>query len=245
MTTALILGGTGEARALAAALAAHENQRIVSSLAGRVSQPLLPAGEVRLGGFGGPEGLAAWLRAEAVTAVVDATHPFAARISASAVAATARAGVPLLVLRRPGWHAQPGDDWTRVPDVPAAAVALRDLAGPVFLTTGRGGLAHFADLPHRFVIRTVDPPDPPLPADHVLIRSRGPYAVDGERALLHEHGIRVLVTKDSGGEMTTAKLTAAREVGLPVVMVDRPAMPDPSVEIVADPTAALDWVLAR
>jgi precorrin-6A/cobalt-precorrin-6A reductase len=240
--TLLILGGTGEARALAAAVVADGSRRVVSSLAGRVSAPLLPAGEVRLGGFGGPEGLAAWLRAEAITAVVDATHPFAAQISASAVTATGLTGVPLLVLRRPGWAAGPGDDRTRVPDVPAAAAALGDRAGPVFLTTGRGGLAHFADLPHRFVIRTVDPPDPPLPADHVLVRSRGPYRLDGERALLREHGIRALVTKDSGGEMTTAKLTAAREEGVPVIMVDRPALPDPAVETVADVSAALAWL---
>jgi precorrin-6A/cobalt-precorrin-6A reductase len=117
--------------------------------------------------------------------------------------------------------------------------------GPVLLTTGRGGLAHFADLPHRFVIRTVDPPDPPLPADAVLVRSRGPYRLDAERALLTEHGIRVLVTKDSGGEMTSAKLTAARELGVPVLMVDRPPLPDPSVPTVADAPAALAWVLAR
>jgi precorrin-6A/cobalt-precorrin-6A reductase len=243
--TLLILGGTGEARALAAAVVAHGGRRVVSSLAGRVSEPLLPAGEVRLGGFGGPTGLAVWLRAEGVTAVVDATHPFAARISASAVAATARSGVPLLVLRRPGWVAGPGDDWTRVPDVAAAAAALRDRPGPVFLTTGRGGLAHFARLPHRFVIRTVDPPDPPLPADCLLVRSRGPYRLAGERALLAEHDIRVLVTKDSGGEMTSAKLTAARERGVPVVIVDRPPLPDPAVPSVADPQAALAWVLAR
>jgi precorrin-6A/cobalt-precorrin-6A reductase len=243
--TLLILGGTGEARALAAAVVAAGDRRVVSSLAGRVSDPLLPAGEVRLGGFGGPDGLAAWIRAEGVTAVVDATHPFAARISASAVAAAQLVGTPLLVLRRPGWQPEPGDDWTRVPDVPAAAAALGDRDGPVFLTTGRGGLASFADLPHRFVIRTVDPPEPPLPADCVLVRSRGPYRVAGERALLREHGIRVLVTKDSGGEMTSAKLTAARELGVPVVMVDRPPLPDPTVPTVADPQAALAWVLTR
>lgn len=243
--TLLILGGTGEARTLAAAVIGGSNRRVVSSLAGRVSDPLLPAGEVRLGGFGGPDGLAAWMRAENVTAVVDATHPFAAGISASAVVATRLVGTPLLVLRRPGWQAEPGDDWTRVADVPAAAAALMERDGPVFLTTGRGGLAHFANLPHRFVIRTVDPPDPPLPADAVLVCSRGPYRPAGERALLTEHGIRVLVTKDSGGEMTSAKLTAARELGVPVVMVDRPPLPDPNVATVPDPQAALAWVLAR
>jgi precorrin-6A/cobalt-precorrin-6A reductase len=243
--TLLILGGTGEARTLAAAVIVGSSRRVVSSLAGRVSNPLLPAGEVRLGGFGGPDGLAAWMRAESVTAVVDATHPFAARISASAVVATRLVGTPLLVLRRPGWQAEPGDDWTRVTDVPAAAAALMERDGPVFLTTGRGGLAHFANLPHRFVIRTVDPPDPPLPADAVLVCSRGPYRPAGERALLAEHGIRVLVTKDSGGEMTSAKLTAARELGVPVVMVDRPPLPDPNVAAVPDPQAALAWVLTR
>jgi precorrin-6A/cobalt-precorrin-6A reductase len=230
---------------LAAAVHAAGGRRVVSSLAGRVSHPLLPAGEVRLGGFGGPDGLTAWMRAEGVTAVVDATHPFAARISASAVAAARAVGTPLLVLRRPGWQPQPGDDWTRVPDVPAAAAALVARAGPVFLTTGRGGLAHFATLPHRFVIRTVDPPDPPLPAHAVLVQSRGPYRLEDERALLTGHGIRVLVTKDSGGQMTSAKLVAARELGVPVVMVDRPPLPDPSVPTVADPAAALAWVLAR
>jgi precorrin-6A/cobalt-precorrin-6A reductase len=189
--------------------------------------------------------LAAWLRAEEVNAVVDATHPFAARISASAVAATTMAGVPLLVLRRPGWQAEPGDDWIRVPDVPAAAAALLGRDGPVLLTTGRGGLAHFADLPHHFVIRTVDPPDPPLPAHHVLVRSRGPYRLDDERTLLREHGVRVLVTKDSGGSMTAAKLAAARELGVPVVMVDRPAIPDPAVSTVENPDGAVAWLLNR
>ena len=245
MTTLLILGGTGEARELAAAVVARGDRRVVSSLAGRVSEPSLPAGEVRVGGFGGPDGLAAWLRAEEVNAVVDATHPFAARISASAVAATTMAGVPLLVLRRPGWQAEPGDDWIRVPDVPAAAAALHGRDGPVLLTTGRGGLAHFADLPHHFVIRTVDPPDPPLPARHVLVRSRGPYRLDDERTLLREQGVRVLVTKDSGGSMTVAKLAAARELGVPVVMVDRPAIPDPAVSTVENPDAAVAWLLNR
>jgi len=242
-TDLLILGGTGEARALAAALAESGGTRFVSSLAGRVTSPALPAGEVRIGGFGGVEGLRDWLRAEGVRAVVDATHPFARRISAAAVEATESLGLGLLVLRRPGWEAQPGDDWHRVPDMPAAAAALRGLTGPVLLTTGRGGLDVFADLPHRFVIRTVDPPDGPLPAEHVLLLSRGPYAPAEERALLAEHGVRVLVTKDSGGDMTAAKLTAARELHLTVVMVDRPPMPGAGrVDVVADVPAALAWL---
>lgn len=240
--TVLILGGTGEARALARTLVGRSDRRIVSSLAGRVSNPLLPTGEVRIGGFGGPDGLAAWLREHGVRAVIDATHPFAARISASASAACERTGTPLLVLRRPGWTPRPGDDWRRVRDVPAAAAALRDLPGPVLLTTGRGGLAHFAALPHRFVIRTVDPPDPPLPADHEVLLARGPYDLDAEAALLDRCAIRVLVTKDSGGSLTEAKLTAARERGLPVLMIDRPAPPDPAVPVVPDVPAAVAWL---
>jgi precorrin-6A/cobalt-precorrin-6A reductase len=219
------------------------DRRVVSSLAGRVNAPLLPAGEIRLGGFGGPEGLRDWLTAERVGAVVDATHPFAARISAAAVAATRAVGVPLLVLRRPGWQAGPGDDWHRVPDMAAAARAVAARSGPVLLTTGRGGLELFADCPHRFVIRTVDPPEGRLPADHVLLLSRGPYHLPGERAVLTEHGVRLLVTKDSGGAMTTAKLTAARELGVPVVMVDRPPMPGAGlVPVVTDVAGAVDWL---
>lgn len=241
----LILGGTGEARGLAAALTEHGRWRVVSSLAGRVSSPTLPVGEVRIGGFGGPAALADWLVAERIDAVVDATHPFAARITASAVAAAPAAGVPLLLLRRPGWVAGPGDDWQRVPTVPAAAEALRGLAGPVLLTTGRGGLTSFADLPHRFVVRTVDPPDPPLPRDVELVLARGPYTVEGELDLMRRHGVRVLVTKDSGGEMTVAKLVAAREVGAAVIMVDRPVVPGAvDVPAVADVGGAVAWLAA-
>lgn len=239
----LILGGTGEARSLAAAL---HGWRVVSSLAGRVNSPTLPVGQVRIGGFGGPEALAAWLVAERIGAVVDATHPFAARITASAVQAAPIAGVPLLLLRRPGWTAGPGDDWCRVPTVPAAAEALRALDGPVLLTTGRGGLTSFADLPHRFVVRTVDPPDPPLPRDVETILDRGPYTLEGELDLMRRHAVRVLVTKDSGGDMTVAKLVAARELGVRVVMVDRPVVAGsagvPSVRDVAGAVAWLDSI---
>ena len=239
--TVLILGGTGEARALAAALHAEGTWRVVSSLAGRVSSPALPVGEVRIGGFGGPEALAEWLRAEQVAAVVDATHPFAARISTSAAQAAPAAGVPLLMLRRPGWTAGPDDRWLRVPDMSGASAAVGSLDGPVLLTTGRGGLKVFADLPHHFVIRTVDPPEPPLPADHIVLLARGPYTVEGERTLMREHAIRTLVTKDSGGAMTAAKLAAARDLGVAVVIVDRPAAPA-GVTAVADPAAVLGWL---
>lgn len=239
--TVLILGGTGEARALAETLVADGGWRVVSSLAGRVSAPALPIGEVRIGGFGGPEALADWLRTERVAAVVDATHPFAARISASAAHAAPAAGVPLLMLRRAGWKAGATDRWQRVPTMPAAAAALAEARGRVLLTTGRGGLEVFADLPQRFIIRTVDPPDPPLPADHVLVLARGPYTLAGERELMAQHHVRTLVTKDSGGTMTSAKLVAARELGVAVVMVDRPPV-DPTVPAVADPAQVVDWL---
>jgi precorrin-6A/cobalt-precorrin-6A reductase len=219
----LILGGTGEARALAARASGW---RVVTSLAGRVRDPRLPEGEVRVGGFGGPEGLAAWLERERVGAVVDATHPFASRISASAAAAARATGVPLLALHRPGWTEEPGDDWRRVPSVEAAVATLPTLGGRVMLTTGRQSLAAFAGLELFFLIRTVDPPSTPLPPRHHLLLDRGPYTVEGESALMRDHAIDTLVTKDSGGTMTAAKLIAARERRIPVVMVDRPPRPD-------------------
>lgn len=239
----LVLGGTGEARRLAAALDAGPEFEVVSSLAGRLREPVMPVGASRVGGFGGPDGLAAWLRAERVGAVVDATHPFAANITASAVTACDRTGVPLLVLRRPGWTAGPGDDWHRVPTPAAAAEALADLGERVFLTTGRSGLAAFAGLTtHWFLIRAVDPPEPPLPTRNQVLLDRGPFTVEAERALFLAHRIQVLVTKDSGGPMTAAKLVVARELGLPVVVQDRPPAPD--AEIVATVDEAVAW-LAR
>lgn len=197
---------------------------MISSLAGRVADPALPAGEVRVGGFGGPAGLTAYVRAEAVDVLVDATHPFAARISATAAACAAACGVPLLVLRRPGWTAGPGDTWHRVPSLDAAAEFLaRSAFRRVFLTTGRQGLGAFAGLADRwFLVRSVDPPEPPHPPSLESLLDRGPFSVEGEVALLRSYTIDILVTKDSGGEMTAAKLAAARSLGVPVLMVDRP-----------------------
>ncbi|OKI22132.1 cobalt-precorrin-6A reductase [Saccharothrix sp. CB00851] len=228
----LVLGGTGEARALAAALtAALTDVRVISSLAGRVADPKLPDGEVRVGGFGGVDGMIAYLRAEHVDTVVDATHPFADRITTNALAATTATGTPFLVLRRPGWPSQ--DDWRYVDSVAEAAALVADRRA--FITTGRQELAAFTS----GVARTVDPPDPPNPR-LTLVLNRGPYTVDGELRLMREHRVEVLVTKDSGGEMTAAKLTAARHLGLPVVVVRRPPPPDaPLVETVAE---ALDWL---
>jgi precorrin-6A/cobalt-precorrin-6A reductase len=236
----VVLGGTGEARELAARLVERAGLRVVSTLAGRVREPRLPAGEVRVGGFGGPERMAEWLRAEQADAVVDATHPFAERISASAASATQRAGVPLLLLRRPGWTAGDGDDWRWVASLGEAAASLPALGERVFLTTGRQGLAAFAGSDRWFLVRCVDPPEPPLPARMRLLLSRGPYDLAGELALLREHHIDVLVTKDSGGDQTVAKLAAARVLGIPVVVVRRPAPPD--VTVVATVDEALSWL---
>jgi precorrin-6A/cobalt-precorrin-6A reductase len=238
----LILGGTTEARELAAALD-DDGTPFVSSLAGRVARPRLPRGEVRIGGFGGPDALAAWLRERGVTAVVDATHPFAERISASACEAAARSGTPLLYLERPGWHERPGDDWRRVRNLQEAAARVPELGGRVFLTTGRQGLGAFADVAAWFLIRCVDPPQERLPRHHELILDRGPYTLEGELALIDGHRIEVVVTKDSGGQMTEAKLDAARARGLPVLLVERPARPEgDAVHSVAD---ALSWVRSR
>jgi precorrin-6A/cobalt-precorrin-6A reductase len=238
MLTVLILGGTGEARELAARLAGRPGLRVVSTLAGRVRSPRLPAGEVRIGGFGGPAGLARWLRDERVGAIVDATHPFAARISVSAAAAAGLVGVPLLMLRRPGWTPGPGDDWHWVDSLAETAEMLP--AGRVFLTTGRTGLATFASTDRWFLIRCVDPPAPPLPRRHHLILDRGPYTTDGELTLMRSHDIDILVTKDSGGDLTAAKLIAARALGLPVIVVRRPATPD--VPMVSTVDEALSWL---
>ncbi|MFI0806565.1 cobalt-precorrin-6A reductase [Streptomyces echinatus] len=222
----LILGGTTEARRLADDLAARPGVRVTTSLAGRVARPGAVAGEVRIGGFGGAQGLADWLRTHDVDALVDATHPFAETITANAARAAAATGVPAVVLRRPGWRRAPGDHWYDVPSLAGAAEALPGLGRRVFLSTGRLGLAAFAHLADlHFVVRSVDPPGPPLPPDTELVLARGPFTVADETRLLRAHRIEVLVTKDSGGEATAAKLTAARDLGLPVVVVRRPPLP--------------------
>ena len=222
----LLLGGTGEARSLAEQLVARDGFEVVSSLAGRLTTPLLPPGRVRLGGFGGVAALAEWLHAERIDAVVDATHPFADTITAHAAEATRRLGLPFLVLRRPGWQPGPGDDWHWVDTVAEAGTLLPRLGRRVFLATGRGGLAAFADRTDLwFLLRAVDPPPEPLPAHRHVVLARGPFDVRAERALLEEHRIDVVVTRDSGGTATYAKLAAARDLGLPVVVVRRPPLP--------------------
>lgn len=243
----LLLGGTGEARTLAGALSAgRPGWRVTSSLAGRVGDPRLPEGDTRVGGFGGAEGLAAWLREQRVHAVVDATHPFAAAISEHAAVAARSTGVPLLALRRPGWMAGPGDRWHRTGSLPEAAALLPSLGRRAFLTTGRGGLHHFAPLTGVwFLLRSVEPPEPPLPPLLHTLLARGPFDEADELALLTRHRIDVLVSKDSGGAATAPKLAAARTLGLPVLLVDRPPVPGgvPAAASAAEAAAWLDGVL--
>lgn len=239
----LVLGGTSEARAVAAGLDGRPGIQVVSSLAGRVHRPALPAGEVRLGGFGGASGLASWIGEHQVDAVLDATHPFAARISSAAVEACAGTGTPLLRLQRPGWAERPdAGGWHWVDGAQGAAAALPDLGSRVFLTTGRQQLAAFYPLLPRlwFLARCVDEPRPAPPAGVEVLLARGPYTVEGESALVRRHRLDVLVTKDSGGGYTVAKLDAAAALGLPVVVIRRP--PPPPAPTVTTVTQALAWL---
>ncbi len=239
----LILGGTAEASALARLLAGETWVAPVLSFAGRTVSPVLPPIPSRIGGFGGAEGLAAYLRAEAVDLLIDATHPFANQISINAERAAEATGMPRLVLQRPPWIATPGDDWHYVPDVVAAAAALGKAPRRVFLTIGRQDLLPFQAAAHHFyLIRSVDQPDPALLPPHVeILTGRGPFTEASDRALMERHGISVLVTKNSGG--TDGKLRAARALGLPVIMVDR--KPAPRGETVAAPEAAVTWLHAH
>ncbi|WP_299572580.1 cobalt-precorrin-6A reductase [uncultured Williamsia sp.] len=237
----LLLGGTGEARAVAALLVDAEIP-VVSSLAGRVSQPRLPVGEVRVGGFGGPQGLAEWVHEHDSPVVVDATHPFAQTISRNAVRAAGLAGVPLVAVRRPAWEPGPADRWTVVDDIAAAAATVAERGGRVLLTTGRQDVGAFAAVDTAwFLVRVVDPPTADLPPHHRILRSRGPYDLESERALLRDDAIDLVVTKNSGGELTRAKLIAAAERGLEVVMVRRPPTPEADHEV-SDPDEVMGVV---
>lgn len=225
----LILGGTTEAAALAAQAVDRFGDRVdvVTSLAGRLNPPRSLAGQVRIGGFGGTDGLARYLQSEAVRLVIDATHPFAAQISVHAAEACQRAGVPRLMLVRPPWRASLADQWVEVETMAAAAAYVSDHARRVFLATGPGAMKWFAENTSGwFLVRAFQQPDGPLPLDPCkIIVSRPPFTVSGERKLLEDHHIDTLVTKNSGGP-TEAKLTAARETGVRVVMVRRPALPE-------------------
>jgi precorrin-6A/cobalt-precorrin-6A reductase len=218
----LLLGGTSEARALAMRL--HPDVDVISSLAGRVPNPALPVGEVRIGGFGGVDGMRHWLAESAVDAVVDATHPYAATITAHGAIVCAELGLPHLVLARPAWP--PGDAIVVASDAEAAETVATRGYSRVFLTTGRSGVGAFSRVDAWYLIRAVTAPDEALlPRRHHVVLSRGPYQYDDELALLREHRIDALVTKNSGGSMTRPKLDAAAALGVAVVMVDRPPLP--------------------
>jgi precorrin-6A/cobalt-precorrin-6A reductase len=242
----LILGGTAEARQLAAALADRLAFAVTLSLAGRTAQPLPQPVPVRRGGFGGPEGLASYLRDEGIDIVIDATHPYAAVISANAAKAADAASVKLLAMRRPPWPKVEGDDWTEVDNVEAAVAALGVAPRRVFVTLGRNELQPFAAAPqHHYLIRSVDPVAPPLGVPHATyLTARGPFTAAGDRALLEQHRIETIIAKNSGGGTTYGKIEAARALGLPVVMLKRPVLPDvPSVETVDEVLAWLDHAL--
>jgi len=220
---------------------------VTLSLAGRTAAPAPQPVPVRVGGFGGAAGLAAWLGAQAIDLLIDATHPYAAQISANAADAAARAKIPLLVLDRPAWEAVAGDHWTEVPDMPAAVQALGAAPCRAFLALGRKELAPFVAAPqHFYLIRSVDPVEPKLPVPHaVYLTGRGPFDETDEYRLLGEHRIDIIIAKNSGGAATYGKIAAARRLGLPVIMLARPARPQvPAVAGVEEALARLDHVLA-
>ncbi len=219
----LLLGGTSESRALADRLIDCESLTVVTSLAGRVRDPLLPAGEFRIGGFGGAEGLATWIRDTHITAIVDATHPFAANISRNAEIAAEATHVPLVVLRRPQWAPEPGDTWLTASSTAEAAALVATWADRALLTIGRQGVDEFAHLDQTwFLIRSIDPPSGSLPRNHKLFLERGPFELESEIETMRRFRIDTLVTKNSGGAMTSAKIVAARALGVPVIMIQRP-----------------------
>jgi precorrin-6A/cobalt-precorrin-6A reductase len=236
----LILGGTTEAVELAVACAACPGLAVTSSLAGRTQRPVLPPGEVRIGGFGGAAGLTRFLIERGIDRVIDATHPFAARMSAHAERGCRAAGVPRLRLLRPSWVTVPGDHWIEVASFAEAAQRLPDLGRRVFLTLGRRELRAFAQLDLWFLVRTIERPGMLALRQGQWLAGRGPFAVEDEIALLRTHAIDVLVAKASGGGATYAKLVAARQLGLPVLMVRRP--PPPPGPVVGSVAAALGWL---
>jgi precorrin-6A/cobalt-precorrin-6A reductase len=241
----LILGGTTEASTLARRIASRRDLIPTLSFAGRTRNPVPPPIPFRIGGFGGIVGLCSYLVETKTDAVIDATHPFAAQISRNAAAACGTLAMPLARLTRPEWRSQDGDRWTGVSDVDAAIRALGDHARRVFLTIGGLQLAAFAAAPHHdYVVRTIDPPDAirALPS-HRLILARGPFSIGDEIGLMRDERIDVLVSKNSGGAATGAKIAAARELGVGVIMIERPAAEDVATFDTVD--AVLDWIEAH
>jgi precorrin-6A/cobalt-precorrin-6A reductase len=245
----LILGGTGEAVQLAQAVTDRfPGLPVVNSLAGRTSNPIRPPGEVRVGGFGGTEGLARYLVENRVSLLINATHPYAVEISRNALEARNGANLPLLRLLRPAWRKEEADIWINTASAEAGAPICRSTGRKIFLSLGTKDIAAFTSLPQcRFLVRMVDAPREPLPLQrYEVIAARGPFSLADERHLLMEHGIDLIVTKNSGGTATYAKIAAARELRIPVVMIDRPAIAeDPRCETVKSVEESLAWIAAR
>ncbi|TAG22568.1 MAG: cobalt-precorrin-6A reductase [Rhodobacterales bacterium] len=241
MTRILLLGGTGEANLMAEAIA-KAGLSGVYSYAGRTEAPMGQPIHMRMGGFGGVEGLIAYLQTEKITHVIDATHPFAAQMSGNAVAACTATGTPLIALERAPWTPGDGDHWTRVADIPAAVAALAGPAQRVFLAIGRQHLEPFAaQARHHYLLRLVDPPTAPLPLPQAqVVVARGPFNVAGDTAMLQSHGIEIVVAKNAGGKGAVAKIAAARALGLPVVMIDRPVIP--ARRVVSSVAAVMAWL---
>ncbi|XZO01725.1 MAG: cobalt-precorrin-6A reductase [Microcoleus sp.] len=239
----LILGGTGDATELAARASQIANLEVVSSLAGRTKQPSTPTGTLRIGGFGGVGGLGEYLTDRAIDLLIDATHPFAAQISMNAASAAAEFQLPHLMLVRPAWTPVQGDRWIEVENHEEAAMALSERSQRVFLTIGRQELTAFSSLDSIwFLIRAIDPPALGiLYPNSKLILAKGPFFLENERELLLEHQIDTIVSKNSGGDATYAKIVATRELGIPVVMVQRPPIPDG--EVVTDVEGAIAWLM--
>jgi precorrin-6A/cobalt-precorrin-6A reductase len=242
MKRLLILGGTGEAAKLAAQAALLPGVEVITSLAGRTHRPVTPSGRVRIGGFGGDAGLIDYMREQHVDLLIDATHPFAAHISFNAATAAQVCGLPHLLLVRPPWEPMEGDRWIAVESMAAAVSILPSVAQRVFLTTGRQDLAAFAPLKDLwFLMRMIDPPTPDTPVPPgTLVLERGPFTLEDERELLQTYAIEAIVSKNSGGDATYAKIRAARELVLPVIMVQRP--PTPAGARVASVEEALGWL---
>jgi precorrin-6A/cobalt-precorrin-6A reductase len=246
MRRILILGGTTEARRLAERLAMRDDLAVTVSLAGRTREPASQTVPVRIGGFGGAQGLADYLAAERIDALIDATHPYAAIMSANAARAAEIADVPLLALRRPPWIAIPGDRWTEVADTAEAVRALGEAPRHVFLALGRNEIGAFAQAPqHFYLVRSVDPVEPPLAVPCAFyVTGRGPFTEEDDSALMIEHAIDAIVAKNSGGAATYGKIAAARALSLPVILLRRPEMPQvPAVEAIDDAVAWLDHAL--
>ena len=247
MRRVLILGGTAEARCLAALLAAHTDLAVTVSLAGRTASPGEQPVAVRIGGFGGADGLADYLSRERIDALIDATHPYARTISANAASAARRTRIPLLAVRRPPWIAIAGDCWSEAADVTEAVRALADRSRRVFVALGRQELRPFEQAPqHYYLVRSIDPVTPPLAVPYATyVTARGPFDETAERALLAQHRIEVVIAKNSGGTASYAKIAAARVLHLPVILLRRPTLPQvPAVDQVDDVLPWLDQLTA-